>query len=86
VHCIPCVNCGARDHAINAVRNFEAAQRYANSGAQMRQGAEMEKTREEKQSGYGRSKGPPWMPPFGFGMGGRDEEKRREPDSWPMKK
>lgn len=37
----------------------------------------------EKIPGYGQSMGPPWMPPYGFDMGERKEERRREPDPWP---
>jgi hypothetical protein len=37
----------------------------------------------EKITGYGQSTGPTWMPPFGFDMGERKEERRREPDPWP---
>ncbi|HEY2990197.1 MAG TPA: hypothetical protein VGL11_20960 [Candidatus Binatia bacterium] len=70
----------ARDHALNAIRNFEAAQRYARSGAQMRQGPPPEKMPREKIPGYGQG---PMMPPPGFGMG---EERKDRFDPWPMKK
>lgn len=44
------------------------------------------KKAEEKKPGFWESLAPALIPSFGIGIGGRDDERRRESDPWPGKK
>jgi hypothetical protein len=71
----------ARDHAINALRNFEAARRLARSAEQLRQS---KATRFRENIPYGQSAPPPVVvPPYGYGMGGYGRPMRDEPPGIP---
>ncbi|HKA33654.1 MAG TPA: hypothetical protein VKH64_10600 [Candidatus Binatia bacterium] len=75
----------ARDHAINALRNFEAARRLARSAEQIRQS---KATPFRESVPYGQSSPPPVIaPPYGYGVGGyvaprRGDEPVYAPDPW----
>lgn len=71
----------ARDHAINAMRNFESGQRFARSAEQLRQRAAVEKKAEEKKSSFWESLVPALIP--SIGIGGRDDDRRERSDPWP---
>lgn len=72
----------AHDHAINALKNFEAARRLARSAEQIRQS---KATPFRENVPYGQSSPPPVVaPPYGYvyGPGGYLVPRRDEPDPW----
>jgi hypothetical protein len=72
----------AHDHAINALKNFEAARRLARSAEQIRQS---KATPFRENVPYGQSSPPPVVaPPYGYvyGPGGHLVPRRDEPDPW----
>jgi len=74
----------AQDQVIDAMRNFERAQRFARSAEQLRQQAAAEKKGEGKKSGFWESLAPAIAP--SFGMGRRSEERRGRIDPMPGKR